>query len=119
MLSSKNPIMDVDRNPLLRWFLLRTFYAQFCAGDNQMEVRQVIHKMRDIGYSGVILEYGAELLEDGQTEDPAVVQRHIDVWREGLVETIQMADEGDFVGLKCVDFVSAHPLTRFHPTESD
>lgn len=54
--------------------------------------------MQKIGYYGLILEYAKEILEDGEVGG----EESIAVWREGLLETVGMTQEGDFIGLKCV-----------------
>jgi hypothetical protein len=50
-------ILNPDRNPVLRWLLKRTFYAQFCAGENAVEVRRTVASLKATGYHGVILGY--------------------------------------------------------------
>ncbi|KAK3395735.1 FAD-linked oxidoreductase-like protein [Sordaria brevicollis] len=108
-----NPALNPDRNPLLRAFLKRTFYAQFCAGENPAEVRQTIDSLKQIGFSGVILGYAREVvLSDSETADLAscateggaaaeeCVRNEITPWAEGTMETVRLASPGDFVALK-------------------
>lgn len=106
MLSSTFPLTDPDRNPLLRWLLKRTFYAQFCAGESRAEVQRSIREIKGLGYTGVILEYALEVLEGGGKGEGAVsaakTAEEVETWRRGMVETVEMAEEGDFVGLKYV-----------------
>lgn len=61
-----------------------------------------------MGYKGVILAYGKEIvLEKGekvdisstQSADPTV-EKDVQAWREGTLQTVQMAEEGDMIGLK-------------------
>lgn len=99
MVNSKSPLTSVEKNPLLKLILRETFYKQFCSGTNRAEVQQNIEKMRSIGYSGVILEYALEVLADARDRDTA---KDIEVWRHGLLQTVEMASPGDFVGLKYV-----------------
>lgn len=97
MVNSKSPLTSVEKNPLLKLILRETFYKQFCAGTNRPEVQQTIEQMQSIGYSGVVLEYALEVLKDAKDSDPA---KDVEVWRRGLLQTVDMANSGDFVGLK-------------------
>ncbi|KAK6215546.1 proline dehydrogenase [Colletotrichum tabaci] len=106
-----NPVLDSDRNPLLRVFLKSTFYAQFCAGENPAEVGRTIDSLKDIGFTGVILGYAKEVvLTAAQTQDLAAcnegekaaecVRNEIIPWAQGTMETVRLAQPGDFVALK-------------------
>ena len=100
MLSSSLPLTDPDRNPLLRWLLKRTFYAQFCAGDKAHEVKPNLAAARSVlGYDGVIIEYALEVL-GGSEPTVAETAAEIEVWRKGMMKSVEMASEGDFIGLK-------------------
>lgn len=96
MLESKNALMSIDRNPLVRAILWHTFYLQFCAGETPTQVRKTCNDLRNQGYGGVILEYALEVLKDA--EGDAV--KDVETWRQGVLDTVDMATEGDFVGLK-------------------
>ncbi len=61
-----------------------------------------------MGYKGVILAYGKEIvLNKGEkvstsstdVEDQ-VIEKEVQEWKEGTSKTVQMAEEGDFIGLK-------------------
>ncbi|OLN86597.1 putative proline dehydrogenase, mitochondrial 2 [Colletotrichum chlorophyti] len=106
-----NPVLNPDRNPLLRFLLKHTFYAQFCAGENPTEVTRTIARLKDIGFTGVILGYAKEVvLTDSQAQDFALcmegktaqecVDNEIMPWAEGTLETVRLAQPGDFVALK-------------------
>ncbi|KAH9838892.1 Proline dehydrogenase [Teratosphaeria destructans] len=97
MLDSKSALFDVDRNPILRTILLETFYKQFCAGSTEAEVRKMCSKLRQQGYSGVILEYALEVLKDAEGTDEA---QDVEFWRVGTMGSVSMASPGDYVGLK-------------------
>ncbi|KAK0391778.1 hypothetical protein NLU13_1277 [Sarocladium strictum] len=95
---STNPLLNPDRNPILRWFLKNTFYAQFCAGENAAEVRQTIARLKGIGFTGVLLGYAKEVvLSDKQAENLAsgklgeeteeLIKAEIAPWAEGTLET--------------------------------
>ena len=47
---SGNPLLNPDRNPLLKFFLKKSFYAQFCAGENGSEVSVTVAKLKKIGF---------------------------------------------------------------------
>ncbi|KAI0006601.1 FAD-linked oxidoreductase [Xylariaceae sp. FL0662B] len=108
---SERAIINPDKNSLLRWFLKKTFYAQFCAGENAAEVRRTISNIKKIGFTGVILGYGKEVvLSESQTrtlsscdsgpEAEACVRDEITPWAAGTMETLRLAEPGDFVALK-------------------
>jgi hypothetical protein len=108
---STNPLLNPDRNPILRWFLKNTFYAQFCAGENAAEVQQTIARLKRIGFTGVLLGYAKEVvLSDKQAENLAagklgeeteeLIKAEIMPWAEGTLETVRLAEPGDFVSLK-------------------
>ena len=96
MLNSRNPLFRIDKNPLMRALLWNTFYKQFCAGDTKAQVAQGTKELRDRGFAGVILEYALEVL----TVDEGNEKEDVAVWRKALLETVEMAEPGDFIGLK-------------------
>lgn len=104
MLDSKSTLMNIDKNRLLNWLLKTTFYAQFCAGETQKEVQQNTTAAKtNLGYDGIILEFALEVLEGegGEaTADGEATERAIEIWRKGMLETVQMTSPGDFIGLK-------------------
>jgi hypothetical protein len=107
---STNPIFNPDRNPVLRYFLKKSFYAQFCAGENPAEVQATINRLKHIGFTGVILGYAREVvLTDKQAEEVGltlgqetqkVIDNEIVPWADGTLETVRLAQPGDFVALK-------------------
>ncbi|KAL5314626.1 hypothetical protein ACEPPN_017269 [Leptodophora sp. 'Broadleaf-Isolate-01'] len=108
---SQSAILSPDSNPLLRFFLKRTFYKQFCAGENEAEVKQTVDGLRNLGFSGVILSYAKEVvLDKKQTEAlassgnseaaEACIRNEIIPWANGTQETVRMTRPGDFVALK-------------------
>ncbi|KAF2666100.1 proline dehydrogenase [Microthyrium microscopicum] len=98
MCDPKARFLSPDRNPLLKFAFKHTFYAQFCAGENKAEVQRTATRVNNAGYRGVILEYALELLKgEHATATPAEELR---VWRKGMLETVDLANEGDFVALK-------------------
>ncbi|KAK2055021.1 proline dehydrogenase [Colletotrichum caudatum] len=106
-----SPLLDPDRNPLLRLVLKSTFYAQFCAGETPDEVRRTVDRLKDIGFTGVILGHAKEVvLTATQTRDLAAcgkgdeaeecVRDEVIPWARGTMETVRLARPGDFVALK-------------------
>jgi proline dehydrogenase len=110
--NSASPFLNPDKNPLLRYALKKTFYAQFCAGQNAAEVRRTIASLKNrVGLTGVILGYAREvvLTEDQSSnlascdEGPMAeqcVRDEIIPWATGTLETVRLAGAGDFVALK-------------------
>jgi len=104
LLNSKSALLDPDRNPVLRFVLRKTFYDQFCAGENRAEVQRSIQYAKALGYQGVVIEYALEVLGgEGQEKveaDTARSNADVEAWKTGMLETVRMAEEGDFVALK-------------------
>jgi hypothetical protein len=109
--NTTSPALNPDKNPLLRYFLKRTFYAQFCAGENAEEVRRTISSLKSVGFAGVILGYAKEVvLTEAQTQNLAscnsgpeadeCVRTEVNPWATGTMETVLLASPGDFVALK-------------------
>ncbi|KAL2168542.1 hypothetical protein VTG60DRAFT_7147 [Thermothelomyces hinnuleus] len=109
--NTTRPLLNPDRNPILRFFLKKTFYAQFCAGENAAEVRRTIESLKGIGFAGVILGHAREVvLSEAQMKDltscssgavaDECVRNEITPWAKGTMETVMLASPGDFVALK-------------------
>ncbi|KUL88435.1 hypothetical protein ZTR_05480 [Talaromyces verruculosus] len=108
---SKSPLLNPDKNPILNAILRQSIYSQFCAGETPAEVRKTIADLKQLGYAGVILGYGREVVMDGDEEEGIAsaageaqnadqILREIREWKEGTMQTVELADEGDFVALK-------------------
>lgn len=105
------PILSPETNPLLRWIIRKTFYHQFCAGENAAEVKKTIDGLKTLGYRGVILGYAREVVMDQKHTDdlaacgdPAVaeecIRNEITPWAQGTRATVELTAPGDFVALK-------------------
>lgn len=100
MLDSKSALMNIERNPVLSKLLKSTFYAQFCAGETTSEVKANTTVAKQVmGYDGIILEYALEVL-GGAVPTEAETAHEIEVWRKGMLASVETASEGDFIGLK-------------------
>jgi hypothetical protein len=99
MLRPNARFLSVDRNPLLKWIFRHTFYAQFCAGENRHEVGRTLADFRKSGYSGTVLEYALEVLEESKTDAKKTLET-INMWKEGMLDSVSMVSAGDFVALK-------------------
>ena len=110
---SQSPILSPDTNPLLKYFLKRTFYRQFCAGENALEVKHTVDSLKSIGFKGVILGYAKEVVMDetqtaslssctdtNSETSEACIRNEIIPWANGTLETVKMIAPGDFVALK-------------------
>lgn len=87
---------------MLATLLKKTFYAQFCVGEHKDEVVRNTDFARSVlGYDGILFEYALEVL-GGEAPTAEETKKEIDVWRKGMLQSVDMAKEGDFVGLKCV-----------------
>ncbi|CBX91252.1 similar to proline oxidase [Plenodomus lingam JN3] len=99
MLDSKSFLMNIDKNPILQSVLKKTFYAQFCVGDKKDEVVRNTDFARTLGYGGILFEYALEVL-GGAAPTAEETKKEVEVWRKGMLQSVDMAKEGDFVGLK-------------------
>ncbi|KAI1812575.1 proline dehydrogenase [Poronia punctata] len=108
---SNRTLLNTDKNPILSWLLKKTFYAQFCAGENAAEVRRTVDGLKKIGFTGVILGYGREIVLRGTDEDNLAVceegpvaeeciRNEVNPWAAGTMQTLRLAQPGDFVALK-------------------
>lgn len=106
--NSPSAFLNPDRNPLIHYLLKKTFYVQYCAGETKSEVQKTMKGLKSMGYKGVILAYGKEIvLKKGEEIDLASTQsagltanKNVRDWKEGCLKTVQMAEEGDMIGLK-------------------
>lgn len=113
MAHSDAALLNPDRNPFLRHFLKKTFYSQFCAGENAAEVRRTVLGLKAIGFHGVIMGYAREVVLteaqqkslsayalDGPEADECI-RNEVEPWKQGNLETLRLAQPGgDFVALK-------------------
>ncbi|KAL5000088.1 FAD-linked oxidoreductase-like protein [Aspergillus recurvatus] len=99
----KTALLDVAKNPLLNLLVKHTIYKQFNAGENKLEVQSSINAIKHLGYRGVLLGYAREVLVGESKTDPRDEQasrQEIQMWLDGTLQTVDMAQEGDFVALK-------------------
>lgn len=116
---SRGALLDVERNPVLYWILKKTLYDHFCAGENSREVANTIRRLKGLGFKGVILTYAREVVIDPSTKQKAAQRiemsdapvslgghaeagfdQEIEAWRQGVLKTVAMLGESDFVALK-------------------
>lgn len=104
---SQSPMLNPDGNPILRFLLKKTFYANFCAGETRNEIQKTVDGLKDIGFSGVILAYAKEIvlqknhdLSKCKDVDYAEAKAEVQAWKEGNMKTVGLTKSGDFVGLK-------------------
>ncbi|KAF2032762.1 FAD-linked oxidoreductase, partial [Setomelanomma holmii] len=92
--------VSIEKNPVLSQILKRTFYAQFCVGEKKDEVVRNTNFARSVlGYDGILFEYALEVLGGAEPTAQETAQE-IETWRKGMLQSVEMAKEGDFVGLK-------------------
>ncbi|KAL2870292.1 proline dehydrogenase family protein [Aspergillus lucknowensis] len=99
----KTALLDVAKNPLLNLLVKHTLYKQFNAGENKLEVLRSINAIKQLGYRGVLLGYAREVLVGECNTDPRdekAGRKEIKMWLDGTLQTVDMAQEGDFVALK-------------------
>jgi proline dehydrogenase len=108
---AKSPLFSADTNPLVRMALKKTLYAQFCAGETPAEIKGTVSQLKQMGYAGVILAYAKEVVLQGKdaeafdaaldcSEQERCTREEIAAWTNGNMETVRLAEKGDFVALK-------------------
>ncbi|KAJ5595526.1 uncharacterized protein N7459_001734 [Penicillium hispanicum] len=113
-------LLNVDRNPIFHRILKKTFYEQFCAGENGSETKATIRQLKNMGFRGVIMTYAKETVFDHRTNsqqglgiaaleseknsqplDSRVVHcANIEAWRHGTLETVDHLEDGDYLAVK-------------------
>lgn len=109
-------IVNLDKNPVLKAIIKKSFYDQFCAGTTPAETRTCVKALKDLGFRGVILTYAQEMVFDSKSgkgyspgaaaedvKEEAVgveIDDVIESWRAGTVETIDLIEEGDILAIK-------------------
>lgn len=73
------------------------------------EVRKKLYNLKALGYSGVILGHGREIvlkydemLKADRGEVDLAPQEDVENWKRSNLETVRLVDEGGFVALKYV-----------------
>jgi hypothetical protein len=114
-------LLNPDKNPLLHLILKKTFYEQFCAGEDGIATKATMQRFKELGFHGVILTYARETVFDSKTNmdygqgmntDDVELQKksnkdnfdvNIDDWTKGTLETVNLIEEGDYLALKYVN----------------
>lgn len=124
-------LLNINRNPILHRILKKTFYEQFCAGENGAETKATIRQLKDMGFRGVIMTYAKETVFDHRTHTGKVLHEaapqtglaehalhslvnhcpNIESWRKGTLETVDQLEDGDYLAVKYV-YISPSPV--FH-----
>ena len=100
-----HPLLNPDKNPLVRWLLRSTLYRHFCAGESPAAVQQTLARLRQQGVGEVILGWAREIEKRGEKFDVEDDGQHSDdqeirQWQEGSARTISMVPAGQFAALK-------------------
>lgn len=111
----RTALLHVEKNPLIYGILKKTFYDQFCAGETGPETRRRVRELKDLGLKGVILTYARETVFDHKTNKADVqgvdsgdissssvadLCPHLEEWRVGTLETVNLIEEGDILAVK-------------------
>ena len=101
--NSHSPILNPDKNPLIRAIVKPLIYNHFCAGTNKKEIDRTKAEAKQIGFSGIILCYGKETGVADIDASQAGSERlaaEVAQWRDGNLLTLDMIGKGDWVGMK-------------------
>ncbi|KAL6890088.1 proline dehydrogenase [Trichoderma evansii] len=84
-------IFNPEENPALRCILRSVAYYQFCAGITPLALKEKIQSLRSVGFRGVILCYGKEVVlpnsHKNNAETGIYEQADFDVSRAGRIAT--------------------------------
>ena len=82
-------------------------YDQFCAGTNKGEIQKTMADIKRLGFAGVILCYGKELMVAHDNKftshlkaNGTEIDSEIEPWKDGNLETLAMLGENDWLGMK-------------------
>jgi hypothetical protein len=111
-------LLNIDRNPVLKTIIKKSFYDQFCAGTSETETKACVKQLKDLGFRGVILTYASEMVfdhrfqnsyssgSDTEVTHPPGMDANFDTviesWRAGTVNTIDLISGGDILAIKYV-----------------
>ncbi|EEQ89556.1 proline oxidase [Blastomyces dermatitidis ER-3] len=105
-------IQILTSNFPLRFLLDKIFYAQFCAGSTEAEIKNTVRDLKALGFKGVITAYAREVdlsntaEADSEAKHQTSHQGHVTQWLEGSLKGVHYSSPGDFVALK---FTGAGP----------
>lgn len=102
----RGPFFNIERNPILHTMLKNLLYNHFCAGENASQVKATIQNIKNMGFRGVILTHAKET--SGKTsneknlsnDESQSVDTGIMAWHQGVLQTVRMIGDGDFLALK-------------------
>ncbi|KAI5296176.1 proline dehydrogenase [Ascosphaera acerosa] len=108
---TRTPLLDAERNPLIKCALNATVYDQFCAGRTPEQISNTIRDLKHRGFAGAVLGFAREVVlaneaagdlgkgvsRGGETaRDVAEIRG----WRDNQLRTIRMAGRGNIVNIK-------------------
>ncbi|EDN05365.1 predicted protein [Histoplasma mississippiense (nom. inval.)] len=103
-------IQMLTGNMLLRFFLDKFFYAQFCAGSTETEIKKTVEDLKALGFKGMIISYAREVDLLNVAEDASEArhehQGRVAQWLDGTLKGVRYSNPDDFVALK---FTGAGP----------
>lgn len=107
--NAKTPLLNPDKNPVLGGLMRQLVYKHFCAGANKSEVQKTVGDIKNIGFAGVILTAGKEIVFDksglssrsvATTAAEGALRHNVATWLDDNMKTLDMIGEGDYLGLK-------------------
>ncbi|KAK2751171.1 proline dehydrogenase [Myotisia sp. PD_48] len=102
----RSNLKQLTGTAMFRYVLDKIFYAQFCAGRTEAQIKQTVRGLRALGYRGAILSYAREVdlsqtpnaLESANLE--SIHQLQVAQWLEGTINTIKYAHRRDMIAIK-------------------
>lgn len=109
LVDSESVFLNPSKNPLVNYLLRISIYNHFCAGTNEDEVKRTVRDMKQLGFTGVILGYGREIVvkqDDSNTKADQSESRRVayenavEEWKQGNLRTLKMVGSGDYLSMK-------------------
>lgn len=101
--NSKSLFLNPDLNPFLRAIIKPLIYDQFCAGTSRTEIQRTIARIQNLGFAGVILCYGKEIIPSPTPAGGRALEKcetGVQKWLDGNLETLSMISAGNWLGIK-------------------
>ena len=61
-------LFNLEKNPILKAVIKKSFYDQFCAGTTPAETKACVKALKKLGFRGVILTYAQEMVFDSRSD---------------------------------------------------
>ena len=93
----------IDAAPVVGSVARRSFYDNFCIGENSEEIARNVAALRDLGCKGIILGFAREAVPSGSCESAALTpdEPALRSWVQSNLETLEKLQPDDYLGIRC------------------